>query len=64
MYTTVRLVGTEEDQPVTQKDFPEFYRVFQIGVLLALKEDGVLTEMQCRNAEEILKLRRERGEGL
>ena len=55
MYTTVRLVKIERDQSIAREECPDFYRNVQLGVLLALKEEGILTEMQCRNAEEALK---------
>ena len=53
----ITLKAIENDYRITQKTDPEFLYVFQKAVLLALLEDGTLTEMQYRYAEE--KLRRQ-----
>ncbi len=58
MYTTVKLINVEDDQPITRDAYADFFYEFQLGVLLSLKEDGCLTPMQCRNAEEALKEQR------
>ena len=47
----------ENDHRITRKTDSEFLYAFQKAMLLALLEDGTLTEMQCRYAEE--KLRRQ-----
>ena len=47
----------ENDHRITRKTDSEFLYAFQKAVLLALLEDGTLTEMQYRYAEE--KLRKE-----
>ena len=53
----VTLKAIENDHRITQKTDSEFLYEFQKAVLLALLEDGTLTEMQYRYAEE--KLRRQ-----
>ena len=53
----ITLKAIENDHRLTRKTDPEFLYVFQKAVLLALLEDGTLTEMQYRYAEE--KLRRQ-----
>ncbi len=53
----VTLKAIENDHSITRKTDPEFLYEFQKAVLLALLEDGTLTEMQYRYAEE--KLRRQ-----
>ena len=58
MYTTVKLINVEDDQPITRDAYADFFYEFQLGVLLSLKEDGRLTQMQYRNAEEALKEQR------
>ena len=54
MYTTLELVSTSDDQPITPQIHAEFFHEFQLGVLLTLKEHGFLTEMQYRNTESAL----------
>ena len=49
--------SSENDHRITRKTYSEFLYAFQKAVLLALLEDGTLTEMQYRYAEE--KLRRQ-----
>ena len=51
------LKAIESDRRITRKTDAEFLYAFQKAVLLALLEDGTLTEMQYRFAEE--KLRRQ-----
>ena len=51
------LKSIENDYRITRKTDSEFLYAFQKAVLLALLEDGTLTEMQYRYAEE--KLRRQ-----
>lgn len=53
----VTLKAIENDHSITRKTDPEFLYEFQKAVLLALLEDGTLTEMQYRFAEK--KLRRQ-----
>ena len=53
----ITLKAIEKDHRITRKTDPEFLYAFQKAVLLALLEDGTLTEMQYRYAEE--KLRRQ-----
>ena len=54
MYTTLELVSTSDDQPVTPESHAAFFHAFAVGVLLTLKESGILTEMQYRSAESAL----------
>ena len=49
------LKSIENDQKITRKTDSEFLYAFQKAVLLALLEDGTLTEMQYRYAEEKLR---------
>lgn len=53
----ITLKAIENDYRITRKTDSEFLYEFQKAVLLALLEDGTLTEMQYRYAEE--KLRRQ-----
>ena len=55
MYTTAKLIKVENDQPITRDGHADFFHEFQLGVLLSLKAEGCLTEVQYRNAEEALK---------
>lgn len=58
MYTTVTLIKVEDNQTITRDAYVDFFYELQQGVLLSLKEDGKLSEMQYRNAEEALKEQR------
>ncbi len=49
------LKTVENDHKITGKSAPEFLYEFQKAVLLALLEDGTLTELQYRSAEEGLR---------
>ena len=53
----VTLKDIENNHRITRKTDSEFLHEFQKAVLLALLEDGTLTEMQYHYAEE--KLRRQ-----
>lgn len=53
----VTLKDIENNHRITRKTDSEFLYEFQKAVLLALLEDGTLTEMQYRFAEK--KLRRQ-----
>lgn len=59
MKRSAKLARIENNCPVTKKD-REFLYCFQNSVLLALKQEGVLTETQYRRAED--KLNRQRRE--
>ena len=50
----ITLQSIENDHSITRKTDSEFLYVFQKAVLLALLEDGTLTEMQYRYAAEKL----------
>ena len=58
MYTTAKLIKIEDNQTITRDAYVDFFYELQRGVLLSLKEEGKLTEMQYRNAEEALKEQR------
>ena len=58
MFTTVRLTNVENNQTISRDVNFNFFYELQRGVLLSLKEDGKLSEMQYRNAEEVLKEQR------
>ena len=58
MYTTVKLIKVEGSQTITRDAYVDFFYELQQSVLLTLKEDGNLSEMQYRNAEEALKEQR------
>ena len=49
------LKAIENDHRITRKTDSEFLYEFQKAVLLALLEDGTLTEMQYRYAEQKLR---------
>ena len=51
----ITLQSIENDHRITRKTDSEFLYEFQNAVLLALLEDGTLTEMQYRYAEEKLR---------
>ena len=58
MYTTVKLIKVEANRSITREWDSDFFFELQRSVLLSLKEDGKLTQMQYRNAEEALKEQR------
>jgi hypothetical protein len=58
MFTTARLTNVENNQMITKDVYFNFFYELQRGVLLSLKEDGKLNEMQYRHAEEALKEQR------
>ena len=51
----ITLKAIENDHRITRKTDSEFLYEFQKAALLALLEDGTLTEMQYRYAEEKLR---------
>ena len=55
------LKKSEQINPVTRECNKEFLYICQQAVLLALKERGLLTERQCRAAEQRLHLQCEEG---
>lgn len=58
MYTTAKLIKVENNRPISGQDDTEFFYELQRSVLLSLKESGTLTQMQYRNAEEVLNEQR------
>ena len=60
-----QLQRIENDRPITKETDYEFLYTLQNALLLALKEQGRLTQMQYRHAEERLQAqRRERAKKL
>lgn len=55
MYTTAKLIKVENSQTITRDSYVDFFYELQRGVLLSLKEEGKLSQMQYRNAEDTLK---------
>ena len=49
------LLRIENDRPITYETDREFLFTFQCGILLALKEKGMLTDEQYREAENRLR---------
>lgn len=54
----VRLIRISDNQAITEDSDPGFWLHYQHAILLALKEDGTLTEEQLRHAEAALRSRR------
>lgn len=55
MEEQARLVGITSNREITKEADPEFWFQFQRSILLALRDNGTLDEMQYRYAEEKLK---------
>ena len=55
MAEQARLVKIENDREITKENDSRFLFEYQRAILLELKEKGVLSEIQCRYAEEKLK---------
>ena len=55
MYTSVKLICIDANEGITPWADSCFHYHFQIGVLLSLKADGILTESQYRTAELVLR---------
>lgn len=55
MAKKARLLRIEEDRPITYEIDAAFLFAFQCGILLALKEKGMLTDEQYREAENKLR---------
>ncbi len=47
--------GIDNDHPITQENDFEFLHHLQMGLLLALREQRLLSTMQYRQAEESLR---------
>ena len=63
----IRLLGVTDEKVITQKTDPEFWSMLQQAILLGLKDEGILSEMQYRHAEKnrkgkILNRLEEKGE--
>ena len=61
MAERARLEQIRGGRAVTEETDPEFWFHIQRAVLLALKDDGILSDAQLRHAEEILHQRRRTG---
>ena len=61
MTERARLEQIRGMRTVTEDTEPEFWFHIQRAVLLALKDDGILSDTQLQNAEELLHQRRRRG---
>lgn len=55
MVEQARLVGVENDREITKETDSQFLFEYQRAILLAMKDAGILNEMQYRYAEETLK---------
>ena len=61
MTERARLEQIRGMRTVTEDTEPEFWFHIQRAVLLALKDDGILSDTQLQNAEKLLHQRRRRG---
>ena len=58
----IRLDRIEHNEPITTESHYEFFYQLQHALLLALREQGRLSPMQVRHAQELLrKQRRDRA---
>ena len=55
MAEQARLLGVENNREITKETDSQFLFEYQRAILLALKDKGVLNEIQYRYAEEKLK---------
>lgn len=55
MAEQARLLDIENDRAITKETDSQFLFEYQRAVLLTLKDNGILNEMQYRYAEEKLK---------
>ena len=51
----IRLLGVTDEKFITQETDPAFWSMLQRAILLGLKDEGILSEVQYRYAEEIYK---------
>lgn len=51
---TARLIQTDNDRTITPAADPEFWHHLKLGLLLALREQGILNDLQLRMARERL----------
>lgn len=51
----IRLLGVTDEKFITQETDPAFWSMLQRAILLGLKDEGILIEVQYRYAEEICK---------
>ncbi len=60
MAYTVKLRGVYNEQKPTNKTHPDFLREYKTAVLLALAQNGYLTQEECRRCIEKLSSQTER----
>lgn len=48
----------ENDRVINERQDADFLYLLQSSILLALKESGLINEIQCRYAEDALKAQR------
>ena len=58
MHASVRLIKVSPEIEITRDTHADFFYEFQNAILLSLKEEGHLTQMQYCHAEELLKEQR------
>jgi hypothetical protein len=58
VYTTAELITVENRNEITKEELWLFRHDFQLGVLLTLKDEGLLNEVQFRFAREELDRQR------
>lgn len=58
VYTTAELITVENRNEITKEELLQFRHDFQLGVLLTLKAEGLLNEVQFRFAREELDRQR------
>lgn len=46
MENNAKFIGTTDEIPISKKSTPEFYLLFHQSVLLSLKEQNTINEMQ------------------
>ena len=51
----IRLLGVTDEKFITQETDPAFWSMLQRAILLGLKDEGILSEMQYRHAEKTAK---------
>lgn len=55
MAEQAKLVTVEQDHVITKENDPEFWLHYQKSILLALKDEKIINEIQYRYAETELK---------
>lgn len=55
MKDCAKLVGIENNHEITRASDPQFWYMYQQSILLTLKEEGILNDVQYWYAEKQLK---------